>query len=207
MSALTVACVLEYHIGCDFDVEYVDKLERAVRRHLPMPHQFVCFSNVEVPCERIPLQHGWPGWWAKMEMYSPHIPDGRILYFDLDTLIVGDLSDIAAIDEFAMTCNFLDPENGLGAGVMMIEDRQRVWNAFRPKAHIAQFRSDQEFLNDLALAKSFDDLVPGQVISYKRDVRRQDVLPADARVVSFHGKPRPHQLPDDHWIRQHWQAA
>jgi alpha-N-acetylglucosamine transferase len=65
-----------------------------VSRNLPVPHRFVCLSNVNVPCERIPLTHNWPGWWSKLELFRPGIFKGRVLYIDLDSIIIGDLSPL-----------------------------------------------------------------------------------------------------------------
>lgn len=201
---LVVACVLDWKEGCDFDVEYVRKLCIGVERHLSVPHRFVCLSNVDVPCERIPLMGLWRGWWAKMELFRPDVKADRILYFDLDTVIVGDLGEIASIDRFTMTDDFLGA--GKGAGVMMLKDRAPIWERFMsdgPKAVMRSHRSDQEYIETMCGA-IFDDIVPGQIVSYKRDVRRQGRIPADARVVSFHGRPRPHDLAADDWMREHW---
>jgi len=56
----TVICVLRS--GGQYDAEWVRKLRDGVKRNLARPHRFVCLSDVDVPCERIPLQHDWPGW-------------------------------------------------------------------------------------------------------------------------------------------------
>ncbi len=41
-----------------------------VQDNLKLHHRFVCLSDVDVPCERIFLKHGWPGWWSKVELFS-----------------------------------------------------------------------------------------------------------------------------------------
>lgn len=79
-----------------------------------MPHRFVCFSDVDVPCERIPLEYDWevltadhtpkhnwrvaPRWWSKIELFRRGLfaPDETVLYLDLDTLIVGSLDAIVS---------------------------------------------------------------------------------------------------------------
>src|SRR5262245_61940013 len=86
---LTIACVLKS--GGIYDATWVARLRDGVARHLPLTHRFVCLSDVEVPCERIPLEHDWPGWWAKVELFKLKAP---VLFFDLDTAIVGDLENI-----------------------------------------------------------------------------------------------------------------
>jgi hypothetical protein len=41
------------------------------------------------------------------------------------------------------------------------------------------------------------------VLSYKRHVRRKG-LPANARIVSCHGKPRPHEI-NERWAKENWR--
>lgn len=46
--------------------------------------------------------------------------------------------------------------------------------------------------------------IPGQLVSYKGDVRpNQNRLPRNARIVSAHGKPRPHEI-NAEWIKSCW---
>jgi len=86
---LTVACVLRS--GGKFDSEYVRKLRDGVLRFANVPHRFVCLSDVDVPCERIPLEHNWPGWWSKIELFRPGVIKAPMLYLDLDTIVIGSL--------------------------------------------------------------------------------------------------------------------
>jgi len=67
-----------------------------VERNLHVPHRFVCLSNVEVPCERIPLIHDWPGWFSKIELHRPGLFEDRVLYLDLDELVIQDLEPLLA---------------------------------------------------------------------------------------------------------------
>ena len=82
-----VACVLRS--GGPYDASYVARLRDGVERHLPSA-RFVCLSDVEVPCERIPLATSWPRNWAKIELFTPGLWDGPVLFIDLDTDVVGD---------------------------------------------------------------------------------------------------------------------
>jgi hypothetical protein len=46
------------------------------------------------------------------------------------------------------------------------------------------------------------------MVSYKRAIRRRlwfnPPPPPDARIVVFHGKPKPHQV-RDRFVREHWR--
>ena len=94
-ATLTVASV--FKSGGDYFPRYVRVLRDAVRRHLPVEHRFVCLTDVEVACERIPLVHGWPSFYSKIEVFRPGLFDGPVLYLDLDTVICGDLGDLARL--------------------------------------------------------------------------------------------------------------
>src|SRR6478609_2567748 len=113
---LTVACVLKS--GGIYDATWVERLRAGVKRHLPLEHRFVCLSDVDVPCERIPLEYNWPGWWSKLEAFR--LP-GPVIYFDLDTAIVGDLSEIVARTDLWGGFTILEDfyrNKGYGSGVM-----------------------------------------------------------------------------------------
>lgn len=192
---LTVACVLRK--SQEYDIDYVERLRDGVSRHLSGA-RFVCLSDVDVPCERIPLNERWPGWWSKMELFAPHMKSD-VLYFDLDTMIVGDLQDIAEVGCLTMLADFYHPNQNASGMMFLPEDKRGfVWEAFtsNPRWHMDRFGGDQEFLNEIVWGNQparWQDILPGQVVSYKAHVRGNGV-PEDARVVCFHGKPRPRSI-------------
>jgi hypothetical protein len=47
-----------------------------------------------------------------------------------------------------------------------------------------------------------DDLCPGEVVSYKAHVRGRGL--GKARIVYFHGDPKPPALMHEDWVREHW---
>lgn len=101
---LQILCVLK--TGGDYDLSYVLRLKEAVRQHIGnVAYSFRCLSddeNVGHVCYRVPLKHYWPGWWSKVELFRDGIPKGPAIYFDLDTVIVGDLGPIV---DFALFSN------------------------------------------------------------------------------------------------------
>lgn len=98
---LTVVCVYKTFggnvtRGGNYDASWVQKLQNGVRRHLSVPHRFVCLSDAEIPgVEVIPLLNGWEGWWSKVEMFRPDLFDGPVLSFDLDVLITSSIDCLA----------------------------------------------------------------------------------------------------------------
>ncbi len=94
---ITVACVLvRGHVP--FTADYVTRLRSMVARHLALPHRFVCLTDREIPgVETIPITapKGCFAWWAKLRLFDPAVGlTGRVLYLDLDTLVVADLAPI-----------------------------------------------------------------------------------------------------------------
>lgn len=217
---MTVACVLKS--GGDFTTEYVERLRDGIARNLDRPYRFVCFSDVDVPCERIPLEHNWRGWWSKMELFRPDLDDGVLLYFDLDTVIVGNLSDIAKIDKMTMLGQPGFPPMS-GMMVLPREERGRIWRYWirHPNNWIFMKQGpndgDQSVIGEAVRGgvSFFSTLVPNQVVSYNLEVRQHnktvsvvngvpwhhtawdgttEEIPQGARVVYFCNNPRPNSV-------------
>ncbi len=87
---ITVACVWW---GTKFPFEYVTNLKASIERNTSIDHKFVCFSDTDVPnIETRILKPGYDGWWNKLQLFDcSHRLTDRVIYFDLDTLITGDL--------------------------------------------------------------------------------------------------------------------
>lgn len=192
---ITVACVLRS--GGAYDAGYVARLKDGVSQHLAAQYRFVCLSDVSVPCERIPLEHDWPGWWAKICLFEPGLFDSRVLYLDLDTALVGSLDDLAAFTgSFAMIDDW--NHEWLGAsGVMLWEPSpatERIYEDFakNPSGVMDSFRGDQNYISQCLGWVPLRQHYPGQIVS--RWYECIDGVPPDARVICFHGTPKPHEI-------------
>jgi hypothetical protein len=208
----TVACVMKS--GGIYTSEWVGKLQRAVSRNLTRPHRFVCFSDVEVPCERIALQHDWPGWWSKIEMFKSGALNEHTLYLDLDTAITGSLDGLTNLDsDFAMLQNLANPEY-VGSGVMWFRKvPTQVYTRFakQPDAYIAHYDrhrngsyvGDQAFIADTVGLDKIDrltDLFAG-IKGYKYHCKTK--LPPGTSIVCFSGDPKPTDV-NDEWLLEAW---
>lgn len=202
---LTVASVLRS--GGDFTPEHVQQLRHAVATNLHRPHRFVCLSDLEVPgIEVIPLLHGWPKWWSKIELFRSGIFEGRVVYLDLDTWIINSLDALFAWNgKFAMLSDFYHlhkPASGMMMWTpspvseeiysrMVDQEDQRDW--------MVRYggRWDQEYIGPIVPdAHRIQDLFPGKVVSWKIHCA-EDGIPQDAAVVFFHGQPRPWVVQDE----------
>lgn len=187
---MTPICVLRS--GGDFTPAHVQWLAAQVPG-------LVCLSDVDVPgVPVIPLRYGWPGWWAKLELFRPGI-EGDLLYLDLDTVVLGDLAEFD-VGATTVLRDFYAPGR-MGSGFMYLAemDRPPVWAAFiqDPERHmrecVTQERwGDQGFLQGVLVAQRWQDVLPGRVVSYKAHCGRG--VPPGAKVVCFHGKPRPWEV-------------
>lgn len=184
---MTPICVLRS--GGDFAPIHVQWLARQVPG-------LVCLTDMDVPgVKTLPLYYGWPGWWSKLEVFRPDIT-GELLYLDLDTVVLGDLSEFN-VGVTTVLRDFTQPGQ-IGSGFMyLVEmDRPRVWAAFvqDPARHMAECQTqarwgDQGFLQGVLIAQKWQDVLPGRVVSYK--MHCQHDVPRGAKIVCFHGQPRP----------------
>lgn len=99
---MNVVCVLKS--GGLYTLDHVMRLEAMVSRHLTDYGDFVCVTDIpgnDSKVQWLKLAHNWTGWWSKLELFRGNlfVENTRILYFDLDTVIVGSLKEIAARKE------------------------------------------------------------------------------------------------------------
>ncbi len=133
MIPLTVASVF-VHGEYPYTAEYVDRLYRMVRRWIDRPFQAVCLTDqpAAMPDGVEPLVvEKFPGFapWTKLELFNPcRAWPGRVLYLDLDTIIVAPLSTL--IDTPFSFCITADPpKTGLKARDAFKRDIVRLFNS------------------------------------------------------------------------------
>lgn len=142
---ITVACVLKS--GGRYNAEWVRKLRDAVARHLTLPYRFVCLSDVDVPCERIPLLYDWPllarqrghdhdwtvapAWWSKLELFRPGLFSGAVLYIDLDSIVIGPLDRIVSYPhQFTMAHDPWNRDHLCSTAMAWTGDHSFLFDAF-----------------------------------------------------------------------------
>lgn len=202
----SVVCVLRG--GGEYTPEHVRRLYQGVKKHWPAGERlrFVALTDEAIGVagiEERSLYKPWTGWWSKMELFLPrHDSLGDILYFDLDTIIVGSLATISAPKPMTLLNDFCR-QRRLQSGMMYLpkNDRALVEAAFFQDAPniMATVRGDGEFLHGLFYPSvcTWQQLMPDQILSYKAHVRqnRGQTVPDGASVVCFHGRPRPWDTP------------
>lgn len=182
--------------------EYTSAHVRWLARQIP---GLVCISDVIVDgVETIKMPNAWPGWWSKMNLFDPQLTSDDLLYFDLDTVVLGDVGGLE-VGRTTMLSDFYKPHMP-ASGLMYIrhEDKEHVWREWEknPASHMRRCTTrehwgDQGFLRGVLHAERWDRIAPGSIVSYK--VHCKSGLPDDALVVCFHGQPRPWQVKAE-WI-------
>lgn len=207
---LHICCI---RAGDHFSPAYVTNLKDMVARNLEagFPGRFVCFTDrpEDLPddIETAPLPADLPGWWSKLALFREGLfPTGdRVLFLDLDTLITGAFDRLAAYDgPFAILRDFYRP-NGFQSSIMAWQagEQTEIWNSYeRAGCPMDNPGGDQAWIELHACkgrVRLLQTLFPGMYVSYKQSRG----IPAEASVVVFHGRPRPHEVTEG-WVPRVW---
>jgi len=166
--------------------EHVDRLAKQVKEYSGLDLDVVDDSP-------------YKGWWCKMSLYREV---GPVLFFDLDTVIVGDLEPMMRAceeHEFIMLEKFQRPyiQKRIGTSgvlgwkgdVKWILDRFEV----NPESVMSRLQGDDQFLYDevVSFTTYWQHLNPDWIRSYKIHMRKVNTpLPKECSVVCFHGVPK-----------------
>ena len=177
--SLTVACVLSP--GPTYNRSHVDRLEGMVYQNLRQPYKFVCVDDSP-----------FPGWWGKISLLEPGRFSGRVLYLDLDVTVIGSLDDLA--DYPYPFCAIRDYQHPLqiNSSVMAWDAglADCVYNDFTLEV-MERLHGDQNWIHEKMNTTTF----PKQWCpSYKAHVLPTGKVPKDARVIVYHGSPRPWEV-------------
>lgn len=117
--------------------EYVYNFKRGLDRHVSIPYEFVCLSDIELEISTIPLLKGGSGFWNKIQMFRPELGlTSECLYFDLDTIIKDNIDDIIQTFfqyDFLMLQDPWKPEQS-GSGIMWWNTNcSYLWDEFISK--------------------------------------------------------------------------
>lgn len=236
----TVHCGCVIH-GSAYSWDYVEKLYNMVTRHMPRPIIFHVWTEHDRSVPPHMVKHildDWPGisgpkqsWWYKLQMFDCRHYEGDLLYFDLDSVIVNDISwTVVGSTEFFWTIRdfrYLQRPTHVGINSSMMwwntQNFSWVWDRFISDAVESvtrRYPGDQDFLHAV--------IAPDQVRFFEQDrvqswrwqchdggwdfhTRRPRTPGAgtsvadSASVLIFHGRPKPHQALDDHVVAMHWK--
>lgn len=222
---INVACVW---IPPKYDIDYVQKLKSAVDRNLSKPYNFyvltthpqlVDIPNVNViPLEEDPLIVTDRGkWWYKTRLFDTHRWQGRILYLDLDTVIINNIDKLFEYEtnEFVICQDFNRHGNKdyhVCNSSVMCFDANRYTNFFEEWKNnqlgiMKKHKGDQDWITEM-LGGSKKWWPYEWVMSFKWEVLngglerlgttnykgKETKVSQDTSVLVFHGKPNPEDV-------------
>jgi len=195
----TFACVLK--MGGDYLPGHVQALAKQVKQYTSIPYRFVCYSDIEIEgIKTIPLINNYPGWWSVPEVFRNI---GPTVITGIDTVIKGNLDPLFKIalesspQDFWMIKGF-NPRNKYASGIMAHNsDFSDIYKNFTYPDSIKGLQGEQDYtikylLDNGIVPKILNNKLSG-IYSYKKQCRIN--IPRDARVILFHGKPRPFEIP------------
>jgi hypothetical protein len=178
------------------------------------------------------LRPGYSGWWNKLQMFDPsNKPADRVVYFDLDTIITGNIDWLLEDKSWFMgiedvgSVNSWQPhlKNVLQSGVMSwsFDPVSFIWSEFvmRYSDIVDTFRGDGEYLTTRINPYQrtlLQHKYPGKLKSYK-----YQVYPSrpnkETSIVVFHGRPSIEQAFSEEvtttlqtyypqeWVKEYWR--
>lgn len=216
-------------VGERYGAEYPAALSDMIRRNASRIEDMALWCITDRPDElpagvtAIPSDPALPGYWQKVRLFAPDMPwplGERIVYLDLDVAITGGLEELAETP--GIIKDWLWP--GYNSSVMVWDhgDHAEVWSDFRPEimtrspgpyvpaeclAKGMLNGGDQEWITECAGVYDYEPwpiLRPDWCVNYR--LHAQDWPPVGAKVVSFNGFPKPHEVTEG-WVPDVWKIG
>lgn len=188
-----------------YNETWVAKLFRGFQRNLSIPFRFVCLTDFspkrfEEGIEVVPFLEKPKDWFCLNEAFRPDLGRGRRLFTGLDTVIIGEVDEIASSGNgFTWLRNPLRPSDLHDSNAVVVWDQDsvgdRVWELYRSQdwrqIPACQMRASvfgrkvertapsemlfwAEALRELEIKPEYlDDLCPGQCVSYNVEFRKR----------------------------------
>ena len=230
------ACVIH---GDAYDWRYVENLYNMISRHIDGELKLHVYTEHDRSVPPHMIKHvleDWPGikgpkksWWYKMQLFNAEHYHGDLLYFDLDVVIMQDISWMFRLstEKFWAIKDFRylqkDSYNCINSSVMWWNTDRYAWvwdrfSASNIEQTVRQYPGDQDYINATIDYNDRRYMEQKYFQSYRWQVadggydfqHRRPRLPdtgadiaGDTAVIVFHGHPKPHEVRDPK-IRNLW---
>ena len=223
-----------------YGAEFVVNLYNNAKQYSSKPFNFYVFTDdtqdlptnlgwhfINLPNWNMPLQKAW---FYKIEIFnSQHNLQGRNLYIDLDTIIIGDLTPFwLALDDQHLAISrdfnrvYISDYKKCNSSVMGWTNHNlaSVYHTFVKDTaqYSSRYRGDQDFLEVHANPKKFFE--DSWAMSWKWECWRggkksptdykltkdATVIDPNTKILVFHGKPNPNECEDSKMIEL-WKGA
>ena len=230
------ACVIH---GTAYSWDYVDRLYNMLQRHVTPGIRLHVYTEADRPVPESMIKHEltpWPitnskrSWWYKMQLFNPAHYAGPLLYFDLDTVIVGNLDWIWqlpttyfwAIRDFKYL--WRPNHTGINSSIMWWDTRhyQNLWDTFVLQdlaTTMGKYPGDQDYISAVIPENQRRFFDTTKVLSWRWQCldggydfqRRRHLAPGtgteitdSTSIMVFHGNPKPEKITDQ-TIVAHWR--
>lgn len=215
--------------GKPYSADYVNLLRRATKENTKQKHRFVCLtddtegldSDIEaLPIPNINLKQNKikNGGWPKLTVFKQdlHGLNGRALYLDLDVIITGNLDPLInatekflIIKEWKRLNDKIRRKKAYGGNSAVfafdLNQQTKIYEKFNDNQENAfkNHRIEQRFVSEYA--ENLKYWPEKWCLSFKRQMTRvfpippQQYPPKSARIVTFHGKPKPEDVARGGW--------
>ena len=201
--------------GVKYGADYANRLHSMVKRHLTIPHRFVCFTDdttglnpgIETfPMPHLPLPESHKNLpWRKIGLFSPELGDlqGPTLFLDLDLVIVDNIDCFFTYPgDFCIIHNWTHPDRIVGNSSVYrftVGADSYVYDTIMNDmaGQLAKYPNSQTFLSHTV--KKLTYWPSDWCCSFKKHcvpkgLKRFFVTaekPAKCKIVVFHGDPNP----------------
>jgi len=219
---MSLAILSVFRESPKFSIQHVEVLYNSLCKYSTIPFTLYVISDYQKPFPkgvfRISLKHpDWNPKLNKLELFRQDVLNlaSHFFYFDLDTVLIGNIDELLSSDNPLVMLDDFYYNNTFGSGLMawtrdlgphiykMAEATPT--EELHKNFPVGKGRGDQLFIkrHSPIRPQTFQNLWPGQVVSYKKHCRGEGKPPEGARVVCFHGKPSPQEV-GDRWVRENW---
>jgi len=92
---INFVCVYKTSPDGIYDTTWIEKLRWGLEKHCTFDFKFYCLTDCKEDFEgKVWLESDSPTWWSKLELFRKDLFKGPTLYFDLDTIICGNIDVI-----------------------------------------------------------------------------------------------------------------
>jgi hypothetical protein len=230
------ACVIH---GTAYSWDYVDRLYNMLSRHITPGIRLHVYTEADRPVPEPMIKHvlePWAisspkkSWWYKMQLFNPAFHAGPLLYFDLDTVIVGNIDWIWqqpttyfwAIRDFKYL--WRPNHTGINSSVMWwnTQHYQNIWETFAQQdltTTMRKYPGDQDYISAVIPQNQRRFFDTNRVQSWRWQCldggynfrKRRHQLPGtgtqitdSTSIMIFHGNPKPEQITDQ-TVTAHWR--
>jgi hypothetical protein len=227
--ALHCACLIHSN---GYDWQYVDRLYSMITRNLNRDVIFHVYTEEfrEVPSHMTKhVLQEWPGqwgarksWWYKLQLFNSDYYQGPLLYFDLDTVIVGRLDWITELPTKFLWAPkdyrylWKPAHQGINSSVMWWDTTRFdwLWRDFDQNS-LAQimrhYNGDQDYISEKIPPNSIRTFLPMTAMSWRWQVKDGGMnfktrhyqnpnsgthIDHRTSILVFHGSPKPHEVKD-----------